>query len=361
MSSVTGYLAAAAPRAYPRPMRRIGPWSSLSRRCWLAGVLYVSWAFAASAESIPTSPGGAPGGPPLEEDSLLAAPTTHDHIGRVVVPVMINGQGPFRFVVDTGASHSTISPTAVTALGLTASPLQSVVLDGITGSTSVPAVTIDRLEAGVWVLERTSMPVVWAPVLGGADGILGAAGLSTQSLVVDFQHNRVAIAGHMGMSMRSAAMRVHGVRLADGLMSINALVGTVRVRAVIDTGAERSLGNLALREAVIAPKMKGVEANLTSVYGATKDIEGGELLKVPTISLQSMRIEDVELVFGDFHIFKVWNLEDKPALIIGMDVLGTTASLGIDFKNEDIYLAGSVTSDASFLKHAAGGAASASH
>lgn len=342
-------------------MCRSGPWSRFFRRCWLASALCVSCAFAASTESIPAAPESPANAPVPEADSLLAAPTTRDHIGRVVVPVMINGQGPFRFVVDTGASHSTISPTAAHTLGLTASPLQSVVLDGITGSTSVPAVTIDRLEAGVWVLQRTAMPVVWAPVLGGADGILGAAGLSTQSLVVDFQHNRVAIAGHMGFAMRSGAMRVHGVRLADGLMSIKALVGTVRVRAVIDTGAERSLGNLALKEAIIAPKMKGADASLTSVYGATRDVEGGELLKVPTISLQSMRIQDVELVFGDFHIFRVWNLEEQPALIIGMDVLGTTASLGIDFKNQDIYLAGAVSSDASFLNSATGGAASSSH
>jgi predicted aspartyl protease len=42
-----------------------------------------------------------------EETSLLALPTTHDHIGRVVVQAMVNGKGPFRFIVDTGATHST--------------------------------------------------------------------------------------------------------------------------------------------------------------------------------------------------------------------------------------------------------------
>jgi hypothetical protein len=28
----------------------------------------------------------------------------------IVAPVMINGKGPFRLIVDTGASYSTISP-----------------------------------------------------------------------------------------------------------------------------------------------------------------------------------------------------------------------------------------------------------
>jgi len=64
---------------------------------------------------------------------------------------------------------------------------------------------------------------------------LGAAGLTSQSLLVDFQHNKVVIAGRVGASIRSQAMRVHAVRLADGLMTINTLVKGVRCRAVIDT------------------------------------------------------------------------------------------------------------------------------
>src|SRR5688572_17412347 len=43
-------------------------------------------------------------------EPLFASPTRIDRIGRIVAPVYINGQGPFRLVVDTGASHSTVSP-----------------------------------------------------------------------------------------------------------------------------------------------------------------------------------------------------------------------------------------------------------
>ena len=37
-----------------------------------------------------------------------AASTRRDRIGRVWVPVMINGRGPLRLVVDTGATTSVI-------------------------------------------------------------------------------------------------------------------------------------------------------------------------------------------------------------------------------------------------------------
>jgi hypothetical protein len=46
------------------------------------------------------------------------------------------------------------------------------------------------------------------------------------------------------------------------------------------------------------------------------------------------------LVYGDFHIFKVWDMQDKPAMIIGMDILGTVDALTIDFQRQEVYFAG---------------------
>ena len=79
-------------------------------------------------------------------------------------------------------------------------------------------------------------------------------------------------------------------------------------------------------------------AHLTSVYGATTEVEPGEVLAAPTISIDSLRITDVAIVYGDFHIFKIWDMQNKPAMILGMDVLGTVSSLNIDFKNQTVYL-----------------------
>jgi predicted aspartyl protease len=309
-----------------------------SRGRGLCAVALLGLALPAAAADVPRgTEARAPN--PVTQDSLLASPTTRDHIGRVVVPVMINGRGPFRFIVDTGASHSTVSPGLVHTLGLKPSEVPTILLDGITGSAQVSAVTIDKLQAGALTIQGAPMPVVWDSVMAGADGILGAAGLDGHSLVVDFQRNRVVIASAVEPSLRAESLRVHGLRLTDGLLTLDTRVGHVRVRAVVDTGSPRTLGNLALRDAVNMRRTHGVMARVTSVYGATKDVEPGEVIAAPVIAIESLRITDVELVYGDFHIFKVWGMQDKPAMIIGMDVLGTVASLGIDFKNQDLYLA----------------------
>jgi hypothetical protein len=189
-------------------------------------------------------------------------------------------------------------------------------------------------------IEATALPVVSADVMNGADGILGAAGFTTKSLMVDFQHNRVAISGSVGAAVRTQAMKVHALRLTHGLITLDTRVGGVRVQAVIDTGSERTLGNLALRDALRMPGRRGAVVQVTSVYGATEKVEAGEIQSAPTIAIDSLRITDVAVVYGDFHIFKVWEMADKPAMIIGMDVLGTIPALGIDFEKQDVYLVG---------------------
>jgi len=277
---------------------------------------------------------------PNDSDSLLfASPTTRDHIGRVVVPVTINGRGPFRFIVDTGANHSTISPKLALALDLKPAETPSILLDGITGSAQVSFVTIDRLQAGDLTMESTALPIVWAPLMAGADGILGMAGLTEKTLLIDFQGNRVVIARRVDSAVRSDSTKLRGLRMNTGLIALEARVGRVPVHAVIDTGAERTMGNLALRDALKARRDHGDTAKMTSVYGATTEVEPGEFVIAPPISIDSVRITDVAIVFGEFHIFDVWGMRNQPAVIIGMDVLGTFTSLSIDFKNQVVYVA----------------------
>jgi len=328
---------------------RAGFPSCLANHPCLLGPL---WALVASVAFAALAAGAAPGSSEQqpaattlseEESSLFALPTTRDHIGRIVVPVTVNGKGPFRFIVDTGATNSTITPELVRSLGLKPSEMPTVLLDGITGSTQVSAVTLDKLQAGNLIEGGLLVPVVWGSVMAGADGIFGAAGLSEKSLSVDFERNRVEISDGVRSTVRSEAFKIHATRVMHGLMVLAIQVGKIHALGVIDTGSERTLGNLALRDALNERRRPGTVAKITSVFGATAQVEPGEIWRAPTIVIDSLRITDVEVVYGDFHVFRVWEMENKPAMIIGMDVLGTVGSLGIDFKNQVIYLTNSTS------------------
>jgi predicted aspartyl protease len=311
------------------------------RRCWLACWLQIALSMTL------TVMGATPVAPPAldpqsmqaqsPDDLLFAAPTRLDHIGRILVAVRVNGQGPFRFIVDTGANYSTVSPSLVSKLGLQPATAASMWVNGITGSEQVPTVPILELQAGDLVIENKQLPVVWAPLMAGADGILGIAGLTDERLFVDFAHDRVTLArAHHDPDphgfARIAARRIHG-----GLISVAAKVGGVPVQAVIDTGSERTIANSALRDALYR-RSRQEKLQDTNVYGATTDVASGKMELSPTIDLGSVRIGSVTLVFGDFHIFEVWGMTRRPAMIVGMDVLGTVAGLSIDFQRAEIFI-----------------------
>lgn len=313
--------------------------STLLRLCSRSALLSVAILAASSGGA--AEPLNVPPVPLTEpqDTNLFAVPTRVDRIGRIVVPVMINGQGPFRFIVDTGASHSVVSPDLAAKLGLTPTAETAILVNGITGTAQVPGVTISKLQAGDLAIEDTSYPVVWAPLMAGADGILGAAGLSAQRLLVDFDHNKVVLA-HAGSGTLPGYARIPARRLEGGLVSVKARVGRVDTVAIIDTGSERTLGNLALRNALNQQPRPGVAEHVATVFGATTEVVAGDAQVVPTISIEQLRISDVTVVYGAFHIFNVWNLESRPALIIGMDILGTVGAISIDFKHQYVYVAG---------------------
>ena len=100
-----------------------------------------------------------------EPEPLFAAPTRLDRIGRVMTHVMVNGKGPFRFVIDTGASRSTLSPHLAKTLGLTHSVGRNVMLNGVTGAAEVPTVAVQSIEIGDLKFENQDLPVIQGVVL----------------------------------------------------------------------------------------------------------------------------------------------------------------------------------------------------
>ena len=121
-------------------------------------------------------------------------------------------------------------------------------------------------------------------------------------------------------------------------MIIEGRVGRVPVKAVIDTGGLHTLGNAALQRAVAARRTRADIALATTVIDATDRLRYGEVSVSPAITLVNATIRNPVITYGDFDIFHVWGLQDEPALLIGMDVLGTLAEFAIDYRRRELQL-----------------------
>ncbi len=293
----------------------------------------------APAPILPTTPGAnAPAVVPEDEISEVvveapeprfAAPTLRDRIGRIWAPVLINGRGPYRLVLDTGATHSAIVSQVVTSLGIPVSELSNVRVTGVTGSAMVPTVAVSRMEVGELSMASATLPVV-ADVFGGAEGVLGTEGLTDKRIVIDFGHDRVVIMRSKGELVRAGFSTLPLRQLRDHLLALDILVGGVRAKAIIDTGAQISIGNNALRTALMRHNAK--DSRKAEIEGVTLDVEAGDMMRAPPIYVGSLQFNFVNITYGDMFIFDRWKLNHEPVLVLGMDVLGTVDMLVIDYR-----------------------------
>jgi predicted aspartyl protease len=280
-----------------------------------------------------------------DPEPLFAAPTRIDRIGRVMTHVKINGKGPFRFVIDTGASRSTLAPHLAKSLGLAPSVGRNVMLNGVTGAAEVPTVAVKSIEIGALKFENQDLPVIFTSIMGNADGILGVAGFHDQRIDVDFKRDRVLVSESNGRRPHFSMVTARAVRNQTGLMILDVRVGRrIKAKAVIDTGAERTLGNLALQEAMNKGRRKKRDPVAAVVHGATPDIADGDVQEIKEASIGDMKLSRLEVIFADFHVFKLWGLDQEPALLIGMDMLGVLERLVIDYRRNEVSMYGERTS-----------------
>jgi len=267
----------------------------------------------------------------------FATPTTLDRAGRIVAPVEINGRGPFRFILDTGANRSALSAATAEKLGLEADENSRVSVHGITGTAVLPVVDVDTFRAGDLVFERQRLPILPSAVFGGVDGILGIDVLHFARVEVDFERDRVTIRRSSGARAPAGYLVVPARLKHGGLLLVSGKVGKVPVKAILDTGAERSLGNEVLRQALFLRERGPTEGVATTVIGATSHLAEGTSFVAPTIAIGGARLSNLTVTFSDLHVFKIWSLLDEPALLIGMDLLGTMQHFVVDYRRREFH------------------------
>lgn len=267
----------------------------------------------------------------------FATPTTLDRAGRIVAPVHINGRGPFRFILDTGANRSAMSAATAAAIGIVPTEGVTMSVHGITGSAELPVVVVESFRAGELEFERQRLPVLPAAVFGSEDGILGIDCLQFARVEVDFEQDSVTIRRSTGRPAAPEYMVVPARLRHGGLLLVSGKVGSVPVKAILDTGAERSLGNEALREALVLRARDPHESVATTVIGATPQLAEGTSFLAPPISIGGAKLTNLTVTFSDLHVFKIWSLLDEPAILIGMDLLGTMQQFVVDYRRREFH------------------------
>jgi predicted aspartyl protease len=312
-----------------------------------AAITCLIWALSAvapavAAESPPTPGASGTTGDELEEVVVTApepryvAPTNRDRIGRVWVPVLINERQVFRLVLDSGATRSAVTAAVAHALEIPLDRSPPVLLRGVTGSAVVPTIQVDSISVGDLYVGPATLPIV-ADAFGGAEGLLGTDGMQDKRIYIDFRHDFINISRSKGRRAAPGFDTVPFLKDKLKLLIVNAEVGNMPVRAIIDTGAQASIGNSALQQALLhmVARNRGGQDEIT---GATGDMQTGIGARISRIAIGDTAIQDAHVTFGDMNIFEHWKLGKEPAILIGMDVLGLLDTLIIDYRRQELQI-----------------------
>jgi predicted aspartyl protease len=251
---------------------------------------------------------------------------------RLTIPVQIAGKGPFQFVVDTGADRTVIADDVAAMLGLTRGERVSV--QGIARSVEAETVRLDDLKFGavaVSALETPVLPHAWLE----ADGYLGLNALDKRRVVFDFRHQRLTItAPHhfQNLDVIRPDETVVPVQGNSGrLRAFNCRVDGIYASAFIDSGAEISIGNTVLFNALLERSQSYDRPETVQLRGVTGGSLTGRVTKVERVQLGGFSFRDDSFAIADLQVFDLWNLADRPALFVGMDVLRQFAQVVIDY------------------------------
>lgn len=244
----------------------------------------------------------------------------------------INGNGPYRFVVDTGADRTVLATDVAAELGLVFS--ENVMLEGVVRAVKAQTVTIRELSFGAVRHQSLIVPTLPRSTLG-ADGYLGLDTLDGHRVTFDFKNHTLQVDAPRSrlsaLLVRDTEARIRTVGSSGHLRALSCMVDGVHAAAFIDSGADLSAGNQALFNALAGRDPAYGDIGRISMVDVTGGQTTGRVTVVKKIHIMQLELTDCPLVIADFKVFDVWGLTQRPALLIGMNFLRRFSKVSIDY------------------------------
>jgi predicted aspartyl protease len=313
----------------------------------LAAPLLIGSAQPAGAPTAPAAPDVSPAAadptPDMVVDPATGAlipfiqPFDLDATRRMAVDVTIGGQGPFSFLVDTGAERTVIARELAERLNLV--PGEQLRLATIGGSATVPSFRVAALQ--MTDLEMTGLvaPAFYGRHIGAA-GLIGVDMLEDRRVLIDFRRQSMSIIETRRRARPiirdDDAIVVTARKVGGRLILSNAVLDGKHIDVIVDTGAQTSIGNLAMQRLVTNRRSNRVPFVPTTLEAVTGETVAATRTAIKRIKINGMDVNDLPVSFADAQAFRALGLDKRPALLLGMDCLSLFDRVEIDFPNRRI-------------------------
>lgn len=316
-----------------------------SKRSVLLALLLAAPALT-GATPAPIDPPAAPAAAPAPSEELVAPPVMLvpfiepfdlDASRRMSVKVMVGGKGPFSFLVDTGAERTVIARELAERLGLVEGA--KLKLATIGGSSMVPSYRVAALQMSKLHLASVEAPAFFGRHIGAA-GLIGVDMLEERRILIDFRKETMQVLETRKRAQPlirdDDAIVVTARNSAGRLILSDARLNGKRIDVIVDTGAQTSIGNLALKRLVTERRANRFPFVATILDAVTGEAVPATRSAIKRIVINGMDVNDLPVSFADGQAFRALGLHERPALLLGMDSLALFDRVEIDFPNKRV-------------------------
>lgn len=259
-----------------------------------------------------------------------------DRSNRMTVQVQVNGSEAVPFIVDTGSERTVIANDLARKLALESGPILT--LATISGQTKVNSFFIDKLTTAAVNMEGLEAPGLERSNLG-AYGLLGIDSLEDSRVHLDFVKQQMDVLpspkSRRKSKLENGMIVVTAKKKAGRMIISSAKIAGVKVDIILDTGAQSSMANLALRDK-LRRRHRTVDYIPVQMRSVTGSVIHGEFTQLKEIEIGGLTINDLPVTFAENYAFTALNLKEKPAILLGMDALKLFDRVLIDFGNRRV-------------------------
>lgn len=264
------------------------------------------------------------------------APLRQAKQGVPLVEIEINERGPFTMVLDTAAGLTTVTTSLKDELKLVNVGELPQPIHLATGAEAIDVYTLGAVSLAGETVPAPVTVVLDAPLklLPEARGIVGMNVLTPYAVDIDQLNGRLTLHPAGTLPQNAKAMSVVPVeKRDDGFLIVSMVIDGVTARALVDTGANRTVFNpvLAKKLGIVAGAKGVTKSEIASAK--SKTLKG----EVETMTLGEAVWHDVEVQAADLPLFAPLGLDKTPSLILGNNVL-KDVRLFIDYKGKQVYL-----------------------
>jgi predicted aspartyl protease len=230
-------------------------------------------------------------------------------LNLIFTNVMVNGKGPYDFVIDTGASESVLSEKLAADLGL--KPVTSTIMHGVGGGGKIDTKLYSLSELSLGDVKIKNVPVGTFNdplVTKVADGIFGTAVLSDFIITVNYPGSRMELSRKR--TPNPSAETLPAWYFSNLLLVPLQVNGEHRGNFVVDTGAVTNV----------------LSHNMAATLGVTEKTPGAKIdLGIAGVS----GVEGVVLLVPNVTLKTAQNSETFPQLV-SIDLKGISKMIGTE-------------------------------